>query len=580
MSSPRVVIIGAGIVGANLADELVGRGWTDITVVEQGPLATPGGSTSHAPGLVYQTNPSRSMALFAGYTVQKLLGLSADGRSCFDQVGGLEVATTPARLEDLKRKLGWAQSWGIDARLVDADECVRLHPLLDRDQVLGGYHTPTDGLALAARAVQLLIARSERAGVVFRGGTEVIGIEQAGGRVTGVRVRSGAEEDTIAADVVVSCAGFWGPKIGAMVGMPVPLLPLAHQYVITTPVDALAGRNADPNGAGLPILRHQDADLYYREHGDRIGIGSYAHRPMPVDLDRDLRRYAPEEVTATAMPSSLTFTADDFAPSWADARTLLPSLRGADIQRGFNGIFSFTPDGNPLVGQSPDLDGFYLAEAVWVTHSAGVARAVAQLLVDGRSEICLAGSDAARFEAVQTTDAYVRETGQQNFVEVYDILHPLEPQGVPPRSAGQPVPRPADRARRLLPRGERLGAAALVRGQRRPAGRAADRVAAARAGGVGGQVLLADRRGRGVEDAYRRGDVRHDPAEADRDHRSRGGRAARARHDGQRRAQARRGDVLPDAGRRRRHPLATSRWPGSPTSGSRSAPTQPSTRST
>ncbi len=235
------------------------------------------------------------------------------------------------------------------------------------------------------------------------------------------------EEDTIAADLVVSCAGFWGPKIGAMVGMPVPLLPLAHQYAITTPVDALAGRNADPNGAGLPILRHQDADLYYREHGDRIGIGSYAHRPMPVDLDRDLRRYAPEEVTATAMPSSLTFTADDFAPSWADARTLLPSLRGADIQRGFNGIFSFTPDGNPLVGQSPDLDGFYLAEAVWVTHSAGVARAVAQLLVDGRSEICLAGSDAARFEAVQTTEAYVRETGQQNFVEVYDILHPLEP---------------------------------------------------------------------------------------------------------------------------------------------------------
>src|SRR6478735_7681774 len=431
MSSPRVVIIGAGIVGANLADELVSRGWTDITVVEQVPLASLVVSTSHAPGLVYQTNPSRSMALFAGYTVQKLLGLSDDGRSCFDQVGGLEVATTPARLEDLKRKLGWAQSWGIDARLVDADECLRLHPLLDRSQILGGYHTPTDGLALAARAVQLLITRSRAAGVEFREGTEVIGIEQAAGRVTGVRVRSGGEEDTIAADVVVSCAGFWGPKIGAMVGMAVPLLPLAHQYAITTPVDALAGRNADPNGAGLPILRHQDADLYYREHGDRIGIGSYAHRPMPVDLDRDLRRYAPDEVTTTAMPSSLTFTPDDFAPSWADARTLLPSLRGADIQRGFNGIFSFTPDGNPLVGQSPDLDGFYLAEAVWVTHSAGVARAVAQLLVDGRSETCLAGSDAARFEAVQTTDAYVRETGQQNFVEVYDILHPLEPKASP-----------------------------------------------------------------------------------------------------------------------------------------------------
>ena len=508
MSSPRVVIIGAGIVGANLADELVDRGWTDITVVEQGPLATPGGSTSHAPGLVYQTNPSRSMALFAGYTVQKLLDLSADGRSCFNQVGGLEVATTPARLEDLKRKLGWAQSWGIDARLVDADECLRLHPLLDRSQILGGYHTPTDGLALAARAVQLLITRSRAAGVEFREGTEVIGIEQAAGRVTGVRVRSGGEESVIGADVVVSCAGFWGPRIGAMAGMPVPLLPLAHQYVITTPVDALRERTTDANGAGLPILRHQDADLYYREHGDRIGIGSYAHRPMPVDLDRDLRRYAPDEVTTTAMPSSLTFTPDDFAPSWADARTLLPSLRGADIQRGFNGIFSFTPDGNPLVGQSPDLDGFYLAEAVWVTHSAGVARAVAQLLVDGRSETCLAGSDAARFEAVQTTDACSGRPDGRASSRSGRHPAPARAEGVAAAICGSARSRPADRARCLLPR--------VGGGWERPhwygrtpplLERLASRVAASRAGGLGGEVLLTDRRRRGVEDPDRRGHV-------------------------------------------------------------------------
>ena len=214
--------------------------------------------------------------------------------------------------------------------------------------------------------------------MIFRGGTEVIGIEQAGGRVTGVRVRAGAGEDTIAADVVVSCAGFWGPKIGAMVGMPVPLLPLAHQYAITTPLDALAGRNADPNGAGLPILRHQDADLYYREHGDRIGIGSYAHRPMPVDLDRDLRRYAPEEVTATAMPSSLTFTADDFAPSWEP--TPSPCCRacaGRTSNTASTGSSPSLPTATRWSVRARTSTGFYLAEAVWVTHSAGVARAVA-----------------------------------------------------------------------------------------------------------------------------------------------------------------------------------------------------------
>jgi dimethylglycine oxidase len=431
MTSPRVVIIGAGIVGANLADELVSRGWSNITVVEQGPLGTPGGSTSHAPGLVYQTSPSRSMTLFAGYTVDKLGGLVADGRSCFNPLGGLEVATTPGRLADLQRKLGWAQSWGIDARLVDPVECARLHPLVDPSTILGGYHTPTDGLALAARAVQLLIARTREAGVVYRDGTEVIGVQQSGGRVRGVRVVSDGVEEEIAADLVVSCAGFWGPKIGAMVGMSVPLLPLAHQYAISTPVEALAGRNDGPSGASLPILRHQDADLYFREHGDRIGIGSYAHRPMPVDLEGDVPRFAPGEITATAMPSRLEFTPEDFAPSWTESQRMLPALRDAQIQSGFNGVFSFTPDGSPLVGQSPEVDGFFLAEAVWVTHSAGVARAVAQILVDGRSEICLAGSDAARLEQVQTTRSYVSDTGQQNFVEVYDVIHPLAPKRSP-----------------------------------------------------------------------------------------------------------------------------------------------------
>ena len=131
-ASPRVVIIGAGIVGTNLADELASRGWNNITVVEQGPLELAGGSTSHAPGLVFQTNPSKTMTEFASYTVDKLLSLSADGVSCFNQLGGLELATTEARLQDLKRKLGYATSWGIEGRIIDPDECEKHYPLLNR----------------------------------------------------------------------------------------------------------------------------------------------------------------------------------------------------------------------------------------------------------------------------------------------------------------------------------------------------------------------------------------------------------------------------------------------------------------
>ncbi|MEN8584343.1 FAD-dependent oxidoreductase [Burkholderia sp. RS01] len=431
-ASPRVVIIGAGIVGTNLADELSSRGWDNITVVEQGPLELAGGSTSHAPGLVFQTNPSKTMTEFASYTVDKLLSLSADGVSCFNQLGGLELATTETRLQDLKRKLGYATSWGIEGRIIDPDECEKHYPLLnsgalgDGREVLGGLYVPTDGLASAARAVQLLISRTREAGVTYLGSTTVTGIEQTGGKVTGVETADGV----IPADIVVSCAGFWGRELGKMVGMKVPLLPLAHQYVKTTALAELKGRNELPNGARLPILRYQDKDLYYREHGDRIGIGSYAHRPMPVDM-AELPRVGADEMTDHHMPSRLDFTLDDFLPSWEDSKDLLPALRGAQIEDGFNGIFSFTPDGGPLMGESPDVEGFFVAEAVWVTHSAGVARAMAELIIEGRSRTDLHGCELTRFEKVQTSDQYVSETSQQNFVEIYDVLHPLQPKESP-----------------------------------------------------------------------------------------------------------------------------------------------------
>jgi glycine cleavage system aminomethyltransferase T len=145
---------------------------------------------------------------------------------------------------------------------------------------------------------------------------------------------------------------------------------------------------------------------------------------MPVRLS-DLPEVT--DLTEAAMPSMLPFTEEDFAPSWEHSRQLLPALRSTKVETGFNGIFSFTPDGGPLIGESPDVAGFWIAEAVWVTHSSGVARSVAQLLVDGRSEIALHGCDVHRFDEIETTDAYVEETAQRNFVEIYDVLHPLQP---------------------------------------------------------------------------------------------------------------------------------------------------------
>ncbi|MFI1919997.1 FAD-dependent oxidoreductase [Nocardia sp. NPDC020380] len=402
---PRVVIIGAGIVGTALADEITARGWTDVTVTDRGPLFRTGGSTSHAPGLVFQTNPSKTMAELARYTVEKFSGLGA-----FDTVGGLEVATTPERWTDLHRRHGWATSWGIPSRLLDPEECARLHPLLDRERILGGFHTPTDGLALAVRAAEKQAQRAIDRGARFLGYCEVVDIVHREGRVRGVHTADGQD---LPADIVISAAGFWGAELGRRVGLTVPLVPMAHQFAKTVQVPALDGEER------LPILRHQDADLYYRTYGDRIGIGYYGHTPRPVDMDNLLRDTAGEP-----MPSMLPFIESEFEPAWAESVRLLPALGDSKIDEGFDGIFSFTPDGGPILGEHRDLDGFWVAEAVWVTHSAGVARAVAEWIVTGTPDIDLHEADLHRFEDAARSPEFIRRTSVQAFVEVYDILHP------------------------------------------------------------------------------------------------------------------------------------------------------------
>src|SRR5690349_11334369 len=146
---PKIIIIGAGIVGCSLADELTERGYTDVIVIEKGPLWNPGGSTSHAPGVVFQTNGSRTMAQFAQQTVEKLHGLQYNGDTCFIKTGSLELATTPERLADLHRRAGFALSVGINARVISPEEALQLHPLLVRDKLLGALYVPDDGIARA-----------------------------------------------------------------------------------------------------------------------------------------------------------------------------------------------------------------------------------------------------------------------------------------------------------------------------------------------------------------------------------------------------------------------------------------------
>jgi dimethylglycine oxidase len=414
VSSRRFVVIGAGVVGAAVADELTARGERDVTVLDKGPLYATGGSSSHAPGLISRTSPSKMMQELADYTEAKFAGLDVDGAPAALRVGTLEVARTPDRLMELHRRRNAALAWGWRGEMLDPVACRRLWPILDVDGLLGGFATRGEGLAVALRAVEAQARSAVARGATFLGSTEVESIVRAGGHVTGVRTSAGE----IPADVVVCCAGVWGPAVAGMVGLTLPMLALEHQYAITSSLPELRA-NAE-NEATMPIVRHHDAGLYFRDHGDRVGIGSFNHRRLPVsvaDLDAHPRR---EDGLVYA------FTPEDFAGPWELACELMPPLRETSLERRFNGVFAFTPDGYPLIGEHPELRGFWVAESVWITHSAGVGRVVAETLVDGAPSIDASAADLSRFEAPELAPAVFEARCDDSYRDVYAIHHPAE----------------------------------------------------------------------------------------------------------------------------------------------------------
>jgi dimethylglycine oxidase len=419
MQRAQLVVIGAGIVGCSAAFHLTQKGWRDIVVLDQGPLFETGGSTSHAPGLVFQTNPSKTMTELAKQTVELYSQLCVNTEPCFYPVGSMEVAHTRARWEDLKRKLGFAMSWGLRAELLTPAEAVHKQPLLDATKIHGAYFVQDDGIAKAVRAAEAMSRLAEARGATFRGGIEVTGIEVAQGKVRGVVTSEGR----IAADQVLVCAGIWGPQIGHMAGISIPLTPCQHLYAKTAPIPELAGESRE---VVHPILRHQDESMYFRQHADCYGIGSYRHEPLLVDGDA-----IPRDGETSAMHAVMPFTPEHFKAARAAATDLLPALRGVELTDTINGIFSFTPDGFPILGESLDVKGLWIAEAVWITHAGGVGKAVAEWMVDGAPSIDLRECDANRFPPHATTASYIRARAAQQYREVYDIVHPLQQTGRP-----------------------------------------------------------------------------------------------------------------------------------------------------
>ena len=415
----RIVVVGAGIVGASAAYHLAELGEPDVLVLDQGPLFETGGSTTHAPGLAFQTNGSRMMCRIAQESVALYATLEHGGEPAWFGVGGIEVATSEARMRELKRRLGFARSYGLEgAELLTPAEAAAKVPLLDPSTILGAYHVPSDGIAKGVRIAAALAGRAEEKGVAFEGGVMVTGFDIRDGRVAGVRTDRGDVE----CERVLLCAGIWGPSVGALAGVQVPLVAVQHQLVWTDPILELEGETRE---VVHPILRHQDMAMYFRHQEDHYAVGNYKHEPIATPRS-ELRRPADEPL----MPSLMPFTPTDFDIAEAEAARLLPALKGrmrpADPERSINGMFSFTPDAGSIVGESAEVRGVWLCEAVWVTYAGGFGKHVAEWMVQGEPSIDLAEADANRFYPYMTTPPFVLERGKQQYREVSDIIHPRQ----------------------------------------------------------------------------------------------------------------------------------------------------------
>jgi glycine cleavage system aminomethyltransferase T/glycine/D-amino acid oxidase-like deaminating enzyme len=413
-SKARCVVIGCGIVGNSLAYHLCRLGWSDVVLLDKGPLPNTGGSTGHASNFIFLADHSKEMTQLTVESVRQYKELDV-----FTECGGIEVARTEERMEELRRRMASAKSWGIEpVSLLTPTEIRELVPFLDETILLGGFYTPGVGVVDSLRAGTLMRERAVESGALtVLANTEVAGLDVERGRIRRVHTSRG----TIEAETVVIACGVWSPVVARMAGASVPLVPMVHQMIDIGPVPRFA---SSTKSVEFPIVRDMDVYMYERQDGTSLEIGSYAHRSIHHD---------PEEIPsleqAALSPTELPFTQADFDPQMADALELMPEIVGDEsvgVKYAINGLISLTPDGMPILGETPEVRGLWSAAAVWVKEGPGVGASLAEWMVHGESHIDLHSSDVARFHAHQRTRAHVKARTGEAFPKTYGIIHPAE----------------------------------------------------------------------------------------------------------------------------------------------------------
>lgn len=419
MDHARAVIIGGGVGGTSIAYHLAERGWTDIVLVDRAELTS--GSTFHSAGLVGQLRGSVTLTRMMMYGAELYRRLAAETGvdPSWHEVGSLRIASSPARREELRRQAGWAKTFGLPLDLISADEARTLFPLMSADGVLGAIFLPTDGWLDPSGLAHALAAGARRRGASLQTHTRVVAIAQDRGQVTGVTVEHKGERRDIATEVVIDAGGMFAPEIARMVGVTVPLIPMAHQYLFTEPLEGVH--------AGLPQLRDPDNLVYFREEVGGLCMGGYEHDPAPWSLDG-----VPADFNGKLLAPDM----ERFQPIMEGAIRRVPSMADARVSRVINGPEAFTPDNEYILGES-EVRGFWVAagfSAHGIAGAGGIGRQMASWIVDGEPELDLWKMDIRRFGAAYRSQGYTLARSIENYATYYDIHYPNEE-----REAGRPL---------------------------------------------------------------------------------------------------------------------------------------------
>ncbi|MDQ3261378.1 MAG: FAD-dependent oxidoreductase [Pseudomonadota bacterium] len=407
-SSARVVIIGGGIIGCSVAYHLAKLGVTDVVLVERAKLTS--GSTWHAAGLVGQLRTSANITQLLTYSVELYDKLEQEtGQTTgWKRNGGLRLACNAERMTEIKRQATTAHSFGLEMHLLTPNEARDLWPIMDVSDVVGAAFLPTDGQVNPADIAQALAKGARMGGVGIIENCSVTAIEQKNRRVTGVMTDQG----NIQAEIVVNCAGLWARAIGQLAGVNVPLVAVQHQYIVTEPIAGVV--------KNLATLRDPDRLTYYKEEVGGLVMGGYEPNPIP---------WAERSIPNGFEFQLLNENWDHFEPIMELAIGRVPALQTAGVKQLINGPESFTPDGNFILGEAPELKNFYVGagfNAFGIASAGGAGRALAEWIASGEPPMDLWPVDIRRFGKPHQSVDWVRTRTLEAYGKHYTLAWPFE----------------------------------------------------------------------------------------------------------------------------------------------------------